>query len=367
MRARDGGFSLVELMIAMVLGIALVGGAAMVFQGNIRSAELGQAIATMQANARFALDEIAADVRAAGFRGCASVTDTPLGVQMPSPPLDAASPRASAVFGAVVDEDGWVPNEPPGYTPPTDRAVPIEGTDALLVQYAEAPGEPLLGAMSGAGSALDIAGVVGGLAVGDLALVSDCAGADLFRIDTRGAGALGVALSPGRTLSRGYAPDALHPLGAPRVLPFVSAVYYVGDSGRRTGDGDVIRSLYLQTFPYGDTDNPPLELAEGVDQLQLLFGQRDPADGSVRLVRPDDAAYDPERATSVRIGILMSSLERLDRGGVGRVFELAGRSVRPEGDTSVADAAFHPDDGRLRIGFERSVTVRNRALAGLEP
>ena len=365
MRGRTCGFSLVELMVAMVLGLGLIGGATAVFHGNVRSAGLGQSIATMQAGARYALDEIATALRGAGHRGCASVEATPFGVALDAPPLDAAAPLESAVYGARIGASGWTPALPAGYTPPTDRAVPVAGTDALLVQYAAGPGEPLLAAMGTPGSALQVAGTARGLEVNDLAVVADCTGADLFSIGARVAAAGAVSLTPTRSLTRRYRPDPTRPLGTPRVLPFVSVIYYVGDTGRRTAAGDAVRSLYAQTFPYDLDANPPLELVEGVDQLQLAFGMRDPASGGVRFVDAADAAYDAARATAVRVGLLMSSLERLDDGEAVRTFTLAGRPVRPAGDDT-AGAAFYPDDRRLRIGFERGVTVRGRLLGGLE-
>jgi len=364
-RARSGqgraaGFSLVELMIALVLGLLLIGGTITIFTANVRSAELGQAIATMQANARYALDEMTRDVRAAGFRGCADADDTRLEVSMAGAPLDATNPGASAVLGAGVETGGWNPSLPPGYTPPSGSGAPVVGTEALLVQYAEAPGEALLADMSGTSGALAIAGERYGLEAGDLAIVSGCGGGDLFGIDTRAAVAGGVSLQPSASLSSAYAIETGEG-GVTRVMPFVSVLYYIGDTGRRTGAGDVVRSLYRQSFPYTFATNPPLELVEGVDQLRLAFGMSLPS-GETRFVRASDAGYDPAAVTSVRVGLLTSSRERLDGDASTRRFSLAGQSVQPASGT--ATGAVYPADQRLRIGFERSVTVRNRALAG---
>jgi len=366
-RSVDAGFSLVELLVAMVLGVLLIGGATTVFRGNLRSAELGQSVATMQAGARFALDEIARDLRAAGHRGCTSGggpggAGALLQVGTPNVPLDSGDADASAVYGARVEADGWKPAPPPGYTPPTGTAVPVVGSDTLLVQYGAMPGEPLLADMSARNGALRVAGTTRELEVDDLALVADCTGADLFRIATRTGGAGAIDLGPDRALSRRYSLDAVFPLGMPHVMPFVSAIYFVGDTGRVTRAGDVVRSLYVQTFPYG-AGNPPIELVEGVEQLQLAFGVRDVA-GDVRFVAANDAAFEPARVTSVRVGLLVASLERLEAPGSARTFSLAGRDVVPGGTPGGAASVSYTDDGRLRMAFERSVTIRNRALAG---
>ena len=361
------GFSLVELLVAMVLGVVLIGGATTVFHGNLRSAELGQSIASMQAGARFALDEISRDLRAAGYRGCTSSGRGNRGaagrleVETLDTPLDVDDVERTAVFGARIEADGWKPSLPPGYAAPSGVAAPVVGTDALLVQYGMMPGEPLLADMDGVGGALRVSGTVGELEVGDLALVADCTGADLLRIGTRSGAAGSVDLSPDRSLSRRYTRDAIYPLGTPRVMPFVSAIYYVGDTARLNRAGDRVRALYVQTFPY-TAANPPLELVEGVDQLQLSFGQRDDA-GDLRFVAANEGAFEPERVTAVRVGLLVGSLDRLVGNGAVRTFSLVGREVLPAGASGGAGAVFYPDDERLRMAFERSVTVRNRALA----
>lgn len=356
-----GGFSLVELLVATALGLILIGGATTVFSGTVRSAELGQALASLQANARFALDEIAGDVRAASYRGCASVGQTPLSVSAVDVPLSDADPDASAIVGARVGADDWEPAMPLGYAPPEGRGAPVEGTEALLVQYARDAGEELTASMDAPSGTLAVAGDESGLESGDLAVVADCLGADLFRIDARAGGGSGVTLTPDRSLSRVYRRDPDRPFTT-RVLPFVSVIYYVGDTERRTRRGDPIHSLYLQTFPYDPANNPPLELVEGVDQLRLDFGMRD-ADGGTRFVRVTDALYDPSRVSSVRVGLLLSSLERLDDDAASRRFLLAGQRVAPLGEDATADAEYAAD-GRLRVAFERSVTVRNRSLEG---
>lgn len=361
--ARDGGFSLIELLISMVLGVLLIGGSIAIFQGNLRTASLGQAVASMQSNARFALDEMAADIRAAGYRGCASATDAIFTVSTTSAPVSATTPDTSALLGTTVAAGGLAAIDMLGYTPPSGRAAPVNGTDVLVLQYAEAPGELLLTGMDSPSDTLAINGAMDQLEVGDLALVADCSGSELFTIGARGSAAMRVELQPDDVLSRRYSVDP-YTFGV-NVYPFTSAMYYVGDSGRISRRGDAIRSLYLQTWPYDMTNNPPLELVEGVDQLRLSFGVR-AADGQVRFVRADDAAYDASRVTSVQIGLLMTSLERFDGDSAPREFSLAGQAVGPEGGVTGA-AASYPDDERLRMPFERSIAIRNRGMAERQP
>jgi len=67
---RISGVSLIELLIAMTLGLILLAGMIAVFSGNKRSSELNTAMANIQENARFALSALGKDIRMAGFQGC---------------------------------------------------------------------------------------------------------------------------------------------------------------------------------------------------------------------------------------------------------------------------------------------------------
>lgn len=66
-RDRQQGFSLVEIMVAMVLGLVLLGGTITIYASSKDSYRLQDNIAGMQENARFALYAIRRDVEMAGY------------------------------------------------------------------------------------------------------------------------------------------------------------------------------------------------------------------------------------------------------------------------------------------------------------
>lgn len=68
-RAPQHGFSLVELMIAMVLGLLLLAAVGGMFLANKRSDRENRIIAEMQLNGRFALEALSHDLSMAGFLG----------------------------------------------------------------------------------------------------------------------------------------------------------------------------------------------------------------------------------------------------------------------------------------------------------
>lgn len=75
---RQAGFGLIELMIAMVLGLLVLGAAIAIFQSNQRSFQSNEGINRIQESARVAFELMARDIRAAGGSACSngSVVET---------------------------------------------------------------------------------------------------------------------------------------------------------------------------------------------------------------------------------------------------------------------------------------------------
>lgn len=69
------GFSLVEMMVALVLGLVLIGGIGHLFLSANRTYMLQDELSRIQENARFALDLISRDIRMSGYTGCPATTD----------------------------------------------------------------------------------------------------------------------------------------------------------------------------------------------------------------------------------------------------------------------------------------------------
>jgi type IV pilus assembly protein PilW len=67
---RSRGFSLVELMVAMALGLVIVGGVVSVLMANKRSYRTNEGLAQVQETGRTAYELIARDVRQSGTTGC---------------------------------------------------------------------------------------------------------------------------------------------------------------------------------------------------------------------------------------------------------------------------------------------------------
>jgi len=73
---KQAGFSLVEIMIALLIGLFLMGGILQIFSASQQTYRMQSNLARLQENGRFALDLLAHDLRMAGYWGCLIGTNT---------------------------------------------------------------------------------------------------------------------------------------------------------------------------------------------------------------------------------------------------------------------------------------------------
>ncbi|NOS87694.1 MAG: hypothetical protein HOP34_03995, partial [Methylococcaceae bacterium] len=71
----QNGLTMVEFLIAMMLGVFLTGGLIQLFADSRKTYQVQEGLSRVQENGRFALDFIARDIRMSGYRGCSSQPD----------------------------------------------------------------------------------------------------------------------------------------------------------------------------------------------------------------------------------------------------------------------------------------------------
>ncbi len=67
------GLTLIEIMIAMLLGLFLIGGIFQIFLGAKQSYRVQEAMSRLQENGRFAMQTLSRDIRKADYRACPSM------------------------------------------------------------------------------------------------------------------------------------------------------------------------------------------------------------------------------------------------------------------------------------------------------
>ena len=135
-RRSAGGFSLVEMMIALVLGLIVVAGLIQVLLANRKSYQLQQGTNILQQNMRFASDRIGWSLRMADFWG-----GNPGSVVTGSPSVTA---RGDCKSDWILDTREGVYGYEGGTTFPLSGCVDdkdyVKGSDVLVTRYVDADG-----------------------------------------------------------------------------------------------------------------------------------------------------------------------------------------------------------------------------------
>lgn len=305
------GLSLVELLIAMALGLALLAGVLQVVLGSKRSYQHGVALAELQENGRFALEAMAQDLRNAGFRGAC-----------PGGLVNAAGEGAhyalekSALegYGAGMPAPAWLSSSR------------VANTDAVLLRYATSP---VLEARSVSGNRLLLTSV--GAVAGAFYLLSDQQSC-LLLANAGGA----TSLLADRSLEHFLAP-------ATRVYRYRYVIYWIG----RSDDGTP--GLFVTDNSETTSKAQTSELVNGVAGMSLRYGVAGANDvvATYKAAR-EMAAGDWPKVRTVRVSLLLQSQTRgVDEAP--RSLEFDGRTLAPDGER------------RLRLVMGSTTALRNPA------
>lgn len=128
-RAKLRGFTLIELMVAMLLGLVVIAGVSSVFLANMRSYHSNTALGDVQSNARIAFELMARDIRQAGLTGCNSRSGRISNV-LSKGPNATANPDWWASWANAVH--GYE-NDDPALTTGASETNHVKGTDSLEV------------------------------------------------------------------------------------------------------------------------------------------------------------------------------------------------------------------------------------------
>jgi type IV pilus assembly protein PilW len=345
------GFSLVEIMVAILVSLFLLTGVLQLYLGNQQTSRLGSGVSEIEQTGRFALNELSGNLRMAAFQGCADANRVAANVIARNAPTTTLA--TSAILGFSVTTGGsWT-----GGRIPINwvGAVPLAGSDVLQIQGGSRSVSNLASAMSSASANVPLASNPDNLTAGEMAIIADCTAADLIRITSVTGGltlVYSIADNTQTTLSKAYTNTT--GLNAAQAMRFNSWVYFVRDSGRDAADGSAIFSLYrLDTSRQNQAAQ---ELVEGVERLRVLYGERSGTD-AIRY-RAAANVTDWSQVVAVRVALLAASRDPVLEAADTATYTLLDQSVAKAG-TSGATLTY-PNDQRLRRVFTASANVRNR-------
>ena len=360
---RQRGLSMVELMISLAVSTLLMLGVMEVFVSSSSTDKLSHAFARVQENGRLAMDILTRNLRMTGYQGCIDPELVDMNIIANDPPTtDLTNESIDGWKGGHSDWENLT-NRPDHLDFIT--GVPT-GSDIVAIQYVSPTGVNVLcqgniQTCKAVNANVKIDSNSIGLTKYDVVVVSDCINADMFRItnmqqDTDDMTTLAHSNSTNTSnnLSKAYDEDA-------QVMTYRSLVYYVRDTGRDNSQGQPIYALYQYNPLWHDSSSQigrESELVEGVEQLQLLYGQR-LDDGSLRFVQATDSNLNFAQVEALRLAVLVSHSEPVTNDNDSNTYKMPGTDVEPLGSSS--PAATHPGDRRLRRVFSSTIYLRNRA------
>lgn len=131
------GFTLVELMIAMLLGLIVIGGVVSVFIANKQSYRTNEALSQVQDHGRTSFEFLARDIRMAGLSGCSNL-DRIANVLNNGPNGGAATDWFANFANSIIGYEGNQTD--PAVTTGTGVAERVDGTDSFQLVGIEGSG-----------------------------------------------------------------------------------------------------------------------------------------------------------------------------------------------------------------------------------
>lgn len=333
--------TLVEFMIAITIGMALVLLVSTLYAGTSKTTRLNDNLGRMNSDARVAMDELARSLRQAGYMGCLQ----PGGItrnRINSSAYDynfGASLRGHTGTGSA-----FSPVLPTGSPVP---AAADRNSDVLVVRGGLGA-LPLISPFPTVSTANIVVGLPTNhvtVATGDAAVVTDCGSATMFQATNVAASGGGLSIAhatsgtPGNTaadLGRAF-------FGGSEVVPLQTVTYYIapGASGRNA----LWRAIGSAA---------PEEVVAGVQRMRAVFGVDNTSD---RAVDTWYSAQDLEscgaaciarwgRTAAVQLHLLMESNED-NVASAPTPYVYMGATVTPT-------------NSRLHRIYTATVNVRNR-------
>lgn len=339
----QSGFSLVELMIALLIGLILIGGIIQIFVGSKVTYSTQAALSKIQENGRFAMSFLARDIRQAGYTGCSRNTSTANTIRDAS----SAIPSFLDISNPVNGIDGMNGTD-------AFNETPIAGTDVIEVKFVD-PTSACEVDKHVPNSANLHCNADHNFQKGEILVVTDCEHTAIFQFAKAGTTNKIVVHGAGNSVSPG---NCTKGLGTPvvctangtsyqytngSVMRMAAYRYYVSDTGSFNQPA-LYREVISNTS--GTFGIQAQELVEGVEDLQILYGEDTNSDSSADYYVPFGYISSPDDVVSVRVNILVRSIE--DNVVQG------SQTLQFNGNTRTFK------DGHLRKAFTSTIALRNR-------
>jgi type IV pilus assembly protein PilW len=352
------GLTLIELMIALVLSLFLLAGIIKVFTTNNQSYRVTEAHSRLQENVRFSLNTLSKDIRSAGYTGCRTIEN--MGVRtIAQIPIPAIMDETTIVNGLNAETAlTW------NTAPDANFGAVVGGTDLITVQGASSCGGALVSNVTSPTDAVQISLPNScSITADDVLVLADCEHAHIFRAtavanDTvngiqtvsHAAGATDNLTSrfcksygsPVTDVACATGEDKIYSYDS-ELLTFRAFTYFI----RNGTNGDP--ALWRYNHSLSASASNPVELIEGIENMQIIYGVDDNDDDIVDRYENAKTVEDGtlwDKVVSARVSLLAQTLENN--------LTTADRALTFDG-VNISGA-----DGKIRRGFTTTIGIRNR-------
>ena len=323
-RDRARGFTLVELMIALALGLLVAAGIVSVFVSTSKANSVQTRMARLQEEGRYAVGRVGEDVGMTGAQYCSNTgglatektwayqdglrsplsyvqaTNLPLPdntvTLSTAPTAPFALPSSFFMRGYECSIAACTPNLPIAVAPAmgTGAGSRVPGADVLTVRYLAGRGWAVNTSNSNPLAPFDVVPAAGdppisAFVAGDLALLADCSQSQIFPV-TRA----GTTFTPA-TQFPGFVPGGVNTQTDARLFDFnrdfVTVTYYlqlVADANPDAPSGHLVAALMRKV-----NGGAAQEIARGIERLDFLYGVENDQGGTLYLTADQvDAGLD---------------------------------------------------------------------------
>ncbi len=358
------GFSLFELMIAITISSLLVIGVVTVYSSTKHTYNINQVNARLQENVRFAVSNIATEIRQAGYSGCGNYRS------FDSPKIFAGKTitvNPSSDWKQVTDIplQGYEGTGDVTIFPSVIQSTVDANSDAIIIYRAAFDDRVKFIKRTGP-AVFEVNTKSHGIQNGDILLLTNCVHTAILQATKAETGTSKViehdtvSATPGNCTTGLYTSisctDSPTTLGKSdnwndqsnvTVRKWLPYLYYIAPSQADSS----INSLYRLGL-----SGTPDELVEGVDSMQILYGVDTDVgsniDGIANHFVKADAVANFNDVVSIRLGMLFSTTRSAKKkAGAAKSYTLAGTVITA------------PADRKSRQALNTTIKLRNLGAA----
>lgn len=357
---RARGFSLIELMVAITLALIVTAGVISVFVGSRSAFEATSGTAALTDGGRFALNFISNSVRNAGYMSCTTARNvigilnagaTPLpftfsqalgGYEAVNTGVNQAYNIAPTPVAADLNNGDWVGGLDAALSA-LPNGSPVQNNDVLVVRSTLKDAQSVyLTSNIAPGSSTFTVNAQGPLAVGRLAVISDCATGIVFQITGVGPPGLNQPITHAASGSPGNNPASfqLNYSAGAQIAPVDTLVYYIAPGA------DQDSALWIADLNATGAFTTA-ELVPDIEAMQILYGVDTTNSQIVSDYVTANQVGDFNTVMSVKVALLAASAPGSAHPTGAKTYNLLGVTVTA------------PNDTRSRQVFEETIAVRD--------